>query len=97
MPVRTITFRKERLEIIIGEYRHGGRKSIELMTQKGEPFMVASVNLPEVDLEENEILIKNYSENEGIYEALVEAKVISPAKRILKSTFAEFQICKLLK
>ena len=90
---KEIVFRKETLTVEIGKYRQNNRKSITLMTKKGEPFMVASVNINELDVAENEVLIKNYSENEGIYEALMEANVIKKAKQIYQTTFAEFHLC----
>ena len=44
-----------------GRYRNG-RLALELIdAEDGCPVMTATVNLPEVKLEENEVIIKNYS------------------------------------
>lgn len=53
------------------------RKAI-LLTEKvtGEPMCTASVNLPSLGLEDGEIAIKDYSENEGILECLIENKIV---------------------
>jgi len=59
----------------------------------GEEILYASVNVPELALKQDEIIIKNYSENEGILPVLVAAKIISEP---LRFHFAGFPICKLL-
>lgn len=41
------------------------------------PVVVATVNLPDVEVNKHHVLIKNYSENEGVKEALINAGVIS--------------------
>jgi hypothetical protein len=43
--------------------------------QDGEPFMTASV-AHDVNIADDCVIIKNYSENEGILEALIEAGII---------------------
>src|SRR5687767_9129052 len=42
----------------------------------GDPILIATVNLPEQELEEDEVFIKDWSENAGIYETLVRAGLI---------------------
>lgn len=44
----------------------------------GPGVFTASVCLPEFTLGEDEVFIKNWSENEGVMEALVAHKIISP-------------------
>ena|ERR1700748_245893 len=57
---------------------------------------VASVNLP--GLLKDEIAIKDWSENEGMYEALLNAEVITPAHRYEKSGYIEsIPVCYLRK
>ena len=61
------------------EEYHGGRRAITGILHDGEPFATLTVNIPEVPLADNEVLIKNWSENEqfanacrdcGIWEVL---------------------------
>lgn len=66
--------------LVLGQY-HNGNNSIQLITQDGdfeEPQMTCSVNPPEWfrKLEENEVGIKEWSENAGCVEALVKAGII---------------------
>jgi hypothetical protein len=71
---QTVTFNGETLTPIIGQYANG-QTSIQLIDQDGIPYMVASV-AHDVNIARNEVIIKNYSENEGILEALIEAEII---------------------
>ena len=64
-----------------GSYANG-RKAIRIVdVEDGSPIMTATVNLPDVHLERDEIIIKNYSENEGCLPFLVTNGVVSPAIR----------------
>jgi hypothetical protein len=58
------------------------------------PYMTASVNVGHAD--PNEVAIKDYSENEGILQAMVEAGIVSEPIRTVKSGFVEIPICRLL-
>ena len=59
------------------------RKALILHDLNGSPgdtfVACATVNLPNIDCKENEVFIKDYSENKGIEEALIKAKVIHSA------------------
>lgn len=60
------------------------------------PIVTATINLPDEPLEPDEVIIKDYSENEGMLNALVGAKIISDPIRTCKSGFITGYICKLL-
>ena len=45
-------------------YRNNSRYAIRLDTLDGEPFAMLTSNLDSVELEDNEIIVKMYSENE---------------------------------
>ena len=84
----------------LGYYGAGGRLAIQLLSSEedadkgvfyGEPIAVATVNLPEVTLKENELIIKNYSENEGMLETLKNAGFITNVKREITSGFTTVQ------
>jgi hypothetical protein len=66
-----------------GNYSNG-RKALRLIDQEdGLPVMTATVNVPEAELAEKEIIIKNYSENEGVLGFLQENGIVGPVKRML--------------
>lgn len=66
-----------------GSYANG-RKAIRILdAEDGSPVMTATVNVPDVQLEPDEVIIKNYSENEGCLPFLITNGVVSPAERWL--------------
>ena len=69
-----VKFLGEELTPVIGEYANG-QTSIQLVDQDGMPFMTASV-AHDVNITDDCVIIKNYSENEGILQALIEAGII---------------------
>jgi hypothetical protein len=95
--MKTVVFENQILNIVQGKYCTTDYNAFSLFNQDEEPFMVASVNLPDEKLENDEIAIKNYSENKGILEALIEAKIVSEPLRFVQSGFVSIPICKLLK
>lgn len=73
---KEVKFLEYDCKLVKGEYVNGGT-SLELVdVQDGQPVAVASVYVEGVDLKEDEVLIKNYSENAGIMEALMIQDVI---------------------
>ena len=58
-----------------------------------EPWATATVQIG--GLGENEVAIKNYSENKGILEALVGLGVINPPHRRVASGFVMIDICRM--
>lgn len=62
----------------------------------GEPIAVATVNLPDEHLGENEVFIKDYSENEGMLNSLMEAGIVSAPIDMVQSGFVQIPKCKLL-
>lgn len=73
-----------------------GRTAIILNDETGEEFVIATTNMPEVFLQDGEILIKNWSENEGIYEALIEAGIIGEAVGSVPAGMTRALRCPLL-
>ena len=78
-------------------YYSNGRIAIQLIDAKDHSLVaVATVNLPDVELNPGEIIIKNYSENEGMLNVLYDAKIIGPVLRMVKTGFVECPIVQLL-
>jgi len=68
--------------ILSGGTYANGRQAIRILdAEDGLPVMTATVNVPEVDLEPGEIIIKNYSENEGCLPFLITNGVVSSVER----------------
>jgi hypothetical protein len=86
-------------DCIVAYAQYGnGRTAIQLMAEDdGQPIAIASVNLPDEPMEADEIAIKDYSENEGMLDCLVEAKIVSHALRFVRiSQWVTVPICHLM-
>lgn len=71
----------ELLVAAFGKYGND-RTAIELLSAKdGEPWYVATVNIPEEKLDGDEIIVKEYGENEGVLAALQKAGIVGKIKR----------------
>lgn len=92
-----INFNQWECEVLIKKYPLNNRTAIELVdAEDNSPVAVATVNFPDEPLNNDEVLIKDYSENEGMYQALVDAKVISEAIEFIQRGFVQVPKCKLL-
>jgi hypothetical protein len=104
----TVRFKEWDCSIHFGKYADSDRTAIILrnarpMIEDGilhhpgsVPIAVATVNMPNVFLKDKEIIIKNWSETEGILRALVNASIISKPKRTYVTGFVSADICDLL-
>lgn len=64
------------------------RTSISLTdADNGEPYATATVNIDNVLLADNEVLIKDYSENEGMLDFLVKNNIVTPTPNGVQSGF----------
>lgn len=81
------------------EYADGESPAIELMSwnEDGyiEPYTIATVN-GDFGLQNGEIAIKNWSENQGVLKALIEAGIVSEPVRQVPINFVTVDVCNLL-
>ena len=61
-----------------------------------EPICKATVNIPEADIASNEVIIKNYGENEGVLTTLSMNGIISIWKRTIDHGYVKSYVCELL-
>jgi hypothetical protein len=74
-----------------------GRVALQLIDAvDGEPIATATVNLPDIPAEPDEVFIRDFSENEGMLAALAQAGVVQPTGEIVRSGFIEVPRVKLL-
>ena len=62
----------------------------------GEELVVCSKCMPDQFLEPDEVIIKAYSENEGMDTLLIEAGIIGPVKRYITSGFVLLSVHDIL-
>jgi hypothetical protein len=61
----------------INRYVEGNRIALSLVDEDGMPMGMATVNLPDIPIPKDCAFIKDYSENEGLVEALTSAGIIT--------------------
>jgi len=71
-----------------------GRKRLDILEVPDHfPYAIATVNLPDVLLEDNEILVKDYAENEGMLDFLTANNIVIPTDRGVHSGFVWLPVC----
>lgn len=84
----TIQFKKWICELHFESYANNGNPALRLTDRhNGELIATCTINLP--DLLEDEMAIKDYSENLSMYKTLLDYKIIKPAHRFTCSGFIE--------
>jgi len=79
--------------------RYGGTDRIALplyAVEDGSLVAVATVNLPELARAADEVVIKEYRENEGLLGLLVAAGVVRPPLRDMQSGYVTRYVCRCL-
>lgn len=92
--MRTYMLHNQVVNVSIESYRNG-RPSISIYDMDGMPFLTATINVIERSLEEDEVIIKDYSENQGIYKWLLEKNIVGKAVGWHQLAFERVPICKL--
>lgn len=80
------------------QYQNGDA-ALVLLCDDGSPLTTASVCLadhPFFKLKEGDVAIKNYSENEGVLDVLVDEGVVSAPHTLVNIGFVDVPVCKLL-
>lgn len=83
------------LDVVVAEYQLTHNPAIQLW-ENHQPFATASVNIEPVYGAKDLVAIKDYSENEGVLDALIRAGIVSAPIQVVPYNLVEFPICKLL-
>jgi hypothetical protein len=99
--VKKVVYKGWNCDLNKSYYEHGKRVALCLVAGEddecpGEPVATCSVNIPEEPLADGEILIKDYSENEGMVEFLESVGVVERTGRVVCSGYVTIPVCKLL-
>jgi hypothetical protein len=96
--LKPIVFIGKKCTVDFCQYENG-RTAVRLLDNKKRPVCVATVNIPEIELPGSEyVLIKNFSENQGVLQLLKAAKYIQIIKPVQIRGFVDNKVwlCKLL-
>lgn len=93
----TVDFIGYKCRIEFSQYQQGTAKLQLWDVLSHAPCATATVNIPGVHLEEDEVIIKNYAENAGMLSALVRAGVVAPTGRTVPVGGSQAKIYTLIK
>ncbi len=82
-------------KLLLTKYVSNGVLALLLTNEEGERELTCSVNLRNPPAE-GCLWIKDYSENEGVLEALIEADIVRMTDRTERSGYSVLYECKLL-
>lgn len=83
-------------KVEVCRYSDNDRIAIKLVDDETyEPIAVATINVPEVELAKGVVVIKNYSENEGMLIALRNAGIVEEVIGEISLGFVTAPVCKL--
>lgn len=83
-------------ELIVSHYSNNKAPAVLFRDQYNSPLCIASVNIPEYPLLPGEVYIKDYSENEGMLEALIVLGIIKLTQKFAPCGNATAAVGKLL-
>ena len=91
---KTIKFRCYNCVLVPAHY-HNGNNALQLIdADNGEPILTASVN-PSIELPPSVLAVKDYSENEGIAQCLIDNGIIGEKKGEIPSGWVRIGIYEL--
>ena len=96
MPFPTVKFHEWSCVPSFPRYRQGGGVAIELLdAEDGCPVATATIN-PTTPIPEGHVAVKTWSENAGILEALVAARIVEDTGRRIPCGYTSAALCRLL-
>ena len=84
-----------RLSLQFRTYKNGQTEIRLWDLSDGMPYATATVCVEDNLLKEDEVAIKDYSENAGILDALIEGDIVEHPHAFIQSGFVKIPICKL--
>lgn len=93
--MKTATFLGRACEVHVKNYQNG-QTALVLLDAETEELMTFATRAIDQDVPEGCVAIKDYSENEGLLDALVEADIVMPTGKTYPSGFTELIECRLL-
>lgn len=97
-----IHWKGERMRVEYGHYQINNSTSLRLISWDEDmamevPYMTASVYAEGVSLEEDEIVVKDYAENEGVLKVLVDNNIVNKPHGKVPLGYVHGHICQLIK
>lgn len=91
---KVVKFGEWNCKVQTHKYNNNGRVALVLVdANNGEYIATATINVPEIDLAPDEVIVKDYSENEGLLACLLRARVVKLSGRYVNHGFCKSPIC----
>jgi hypothetical protein len=84
------------LTLIKAKYNNGRTALRGVDSATGEVVVTFTVNIPDYPLKDNELLIKDYSENEGALETLFKADLIKITEWEIPCGYETVTLCEII-
>jgi hypothetical protein len=95
--IKVFKYKKWDVHILEREYANG-RIVLQLIdAYNGSLIATATVNLPHELIDDDEMCIKDYTENEGMLKFLVDNNIVHPPHLQLQSGFVQIPVVRLVK
>ena len=88
-------FRDTDVVVKIGTYQNGNPALSLIDCEDGIPYATCTINLPDLKLEQDEVIVKDYSENEGMLDFLIKNNIVSFTGKTVAHGWVVSAICKL--
>jgi hypothetical protein len=77
--------------------KYGNNRTAIILVERGtgEDFLTASTNIPDKHIDLDEVIIKDFSENQGIFKALVNIGAITDTGKKVSSGYVTCPVGKL--
>ena len=88
----TIRFRDENIHLNFGRYKDSNLIALQAVDDDNFPYMVISVNIPFHTDKKNLMVVKNWSENEGIEQVLLDNNIITNKHDTVHSGYVQANV-----
>lgn len=93
---KELVYNGDKVKLFLGKYMEPQNNALFMETIDGDPHTTCSVNIDtEEPLEEDVVLIKDYSENEGMMDFLLENRVIEEVVGLESSGYVLIPVARL--
>ena len=84
-------------DLSVSKRKHpNGQVRIDLVdTTDGCPYATATVSIQDAFYEQDEVFVKNYSENIGVLDFLIENNIVHKPHRTIGSGYVTIPVCRL--
>ncbi len=91
-----LLYQKCEEERIVIKKNKDNNLSLFLCSKKGEPLAKLSIDGKDSNLQPDEIILKDYSENSGIIDQLIDSSMLKPTDRFILVGNRLCPVCKVL-